>query len=146
MGDDQAARGLLAPLVAPYRAIQRDSLSDTPLLRAMGVFGVSTWPIGCDSPSSFSERFPLGEHAKWRCDTTPTKGGISAILARYPMKTRQNACDTPSEILSRKRYCAIWRGISHWAAKLAPSVPNLLPLFFQPQGDLVFHCVLLTEA
>ena len=30
------------------------------------------------------------------------KGGISAILARYHMKTRQNGCETPSAILSRK--------------------------------------------
>ena len=32
----------------------------------------------------------------------PHKKGISAILARYPVKARQNACDTPSAILSRK--------------------------------------------
>ena len=60
-------------LVAPYCAIPRDYLSDTPLLRAMGVLGVSTWPIGCDTPSPFSEPFPLGEHANWRCDTPPSK-------------------------------------------------------------------------
>ena len=66
-------------------------------------FGVSTWPIGCDTPSPFSERFPLGEHAKWRCDTPPPlKRGISAILARYPMKTRQMGAIPPSAILSRK--------------------------------------------
>ena len=94
-------------LVAPYCAIPRDYLSDTPPLRAMGCFGVSTWPIGCDTPSPFSERFPLGEHAKWRCDT-PLKRGISAILARYPMKTR---CDTPLCDTISKGYCAIW-GVS----------------------------------
>ena len=49
-------------------------------------------------PLPFSERFPPGEHAKWRCDT-PLKRGISAIPARYPMKTRQIP---PSAILSRK--------------------------------------------
>ena len=76
--------------------------SDTPLLRAMGFFGVSTWPIGCDTPSPFSERFPLKEHAKWRCDTPPPQKGISAILARYPMKTRQMGTIPPSAILSRK--------------------------------------------
>ena len=61
-------------LVAPHCAIPRDYLSD-PIAR-YGVSGVSTWPIGCDTPSPFSERFPLGEHAKWRCDTPPppTKG------------------------------------------------------------------------
>ena len=51
-------------------------------------FGVSTWPLGCDTPSPFSARFPLGEHGKWRCNTPPPphKRGISAILARYHMK------------------------------------------------------------
>ena len=39
----------------------------------------------------------------------PNKRGISAIRVRNHMKTRQNACDAPSEILSRKgivRYSA----------------------------------------
>ena len=45
-----------------------------PPIARYGVFGVSTWPIGCDTPSPFSERFPIGEHAKWRCGTPPTKG------------------------------------------------------------------------
>ena len=80
--------GRLRPLVAPYCAILRDYLSDTPLLRAMGFWCLNR-PIGCDTPSTFSERFPLWEHARWRCDPPPLKGGISAILARYPMKTRQ---------------------------------------------------------
>ena len=88
-------------LVAPHFAIPRDYLSDIPIAR-YGVFGVSTWPIGCNTPSPFSERFPLGEHAKWRCDTPPLKRGISAILARYPMKTRQMGAIPPSAILSRK--------------------------------------------
>ena len=42
-----------------------------PPIARYGVFGVATWPIGCDTPSPFSERFPLGEHARWRCDTPP---------------------------------------------------------------------------
>ena len=28
-------------------------------ISANGAFSVSTWPIGCDTPSPFSERFPL---------------------------------------------------------------------------------------
>ena len=51
----------------------------------MGFLVSQRGPIGCDTPSPFSERFPLGEHAKWRCDT-PLLKGISAIPARYPMK------------------------------------------------------------
>ena len=45
-----------------------------PPIARYGAFGVSTWPIGCDTPSPFSERFPHEEHAKWRCDTPPLKG------------------------------------------------------------------------
>ena len=73
-----------------------------PPIARYGVFDVSTWPIGCDTPSPFSERFPRGEHAKWKCDTPPLRRGISAILARYPMKTRQMGAIPPSAILSRK--------------------------------------------
>ena len=86
-------------------------------------FGVSTWPIGCDTPSPFSVRFPLGEHAKWRCDTPPRKRGISAILVRYPMKTRQMGVIRPPLRYYLEGYCAIWGDISaiisHWAAKIA---------------------------
>ena len=73
-------------------------------------------------PSPFAEPFPLGEHAKWRCDTPPQRG-ISAILARYHMKTRQNGCDTPSAILSRIGIARYGGGILHWAAKCS-SAPN----------------------
>ena len=61
------------------RDTARLSQRNPPIAR-YGVFAVSTWPIECDTPSPFSLRFPLGEHAKWRCDTPPTKG-VSAILA-----------------------------------------------------------------
>ena len=83
-------------------------------------FLVSTWPIGCDTPSPFSQRSFLGEHAKWRYDTPPPppKGYLSNTCA-IPYKTRQNACDTPLCDTISKGYCAIWRGISHWATKLA---------------------------
>ena len=50
---------LMVPLVAPSCAIPRDYLSDTSLLRVMGFFGVSTWPIGCDTPSLFLSVSPL---------------------------------------------------------------------------------------
>ena len=74
-----------------------------PPIARYGVFGISTWPIRCDTPSPFSGCFPLGDHAEWRCDTPPPpkKRGISAILARYPMKARQMGAIPPSAILSR---------------------------------------------
>ena len=87
-----------------------------PLLRAMGFFGVSTWPIGRDTPSPFSEWFPLGEHAKWRCDTPPQKGYLSDTCA-IPYENKGNGCDTPLCDTISKGYCAIWGGISHWATK-----------------------------
>ena len=90
-----------ALLVAPYCAVPRDYLSDTPLLRAMGFFGVSAWPVGCDTPSPFSERSPL-DSMRGEGAIPPLKRGISAILARYPMKTRQMGAIPPSAILSRK--------------------------------------------
>ena len=52
----------------------------------------------------------------------PPQKGISAILARYPLKTRQNACDTPLCDTISKRYWAIWGGISHWAAEFPISL------------------------
>ena len=87
-----------------------------PSLRAMGFFAVSRWPIGCDTPFPFSDRFPLGEHAKWRCDTPPQKGYLSDTCA-IPCKNKAKGRDTPLCDTISKGYCAIWGGISHWAAK-----------------------------
>ena len=90
-------------LVAPHRAIPRDYLSDTPLLRAMGVFGVSTWPIGCDTPAPFFSISPWESmRSGGAIPPPPLKRGVSAILARYPMKTRQMGAIRPSAMLSRK--------------------------------------------
>ena len=47
----------------------------------------------------------------------PLQRGISAILARYPMKARQTGAIPPSAILSRKGMARYGGGISHWAAK-----------------------------
>ena len=55
-------------LVAPYCAIPRLS-QPYPPIAGYGGFGVSTWPIGYDTPSSFSARFALGE--------PPQKGYLS---------------------------------------------------------------------
>ena len=54
-----------------------------PPIARYGFFAVSTWPIGCDTPSPFSEHFPLGEHAEWRCDTPPPPSkGVSQRYLR----------------------------------------------------------------
>ena len=82
--------------MAPYCAIPRDYLSDTLLACALWGFWCLNMANWVRYPPPFPERFPPGDHAKWRCDPPPPhKTGISAILARYPMKTMQNTCDTP---------------------------------------------------
>ena len=103
--------GILSHLSGPVlRDTARLSQRYPPIAR-YGVFGVSTWPIGCDTPSPFSERFPLGEHAKWRCDTPPQKGYLSDTCA-IPYENKANGCDTPLCDTISKGYCAIWGGIS----------------------------------
>ena len=91
--------GLSGPIL---RDTARLSQRYHPIAR-YGVFGVSTWPIGCDTPSPFSERFPSGEHARWRRDTPPPppKRYLSDTGA-IPYENKANGCDTPSAILSRK--------------------------------------------
>ena len=64
----------VSDLVAPYCAIPRDYLSDTPLLRTMGFSVSQHGQLGAISPAPFLSVSPLGEHAKWRCDTPPSKG------------------------------------------------------------------------
>ena len=103
-------------------------------------------PVACDT-ARLSQRYPpiarygvlLSQHGQlgavppppflsvsppWReCEVEvryppPLRRGISAILARYPMKTRQMGAIPPLCDTISKRYCAIWGGISHWAAKV----------------------------
>ena len=89
------------PLVAPYCAIPRDYLSDTPLLRAMGFLVSQHGQLRAIPPPPFLGVSPL-ESMRSRGAIPPLKRGISAIPARYPMKTRQMGAIPPSAILSRK--------------------------------------------
>ena len=98
------------PLVAPYCAIPRDYLSDTPLLRALGFLVSQHGQLGAISPRPFSERFPIGEHAKWRCDTPPPQKGYLSDTGAIPYENKGNGCDTPLCDTISKRYCAIWGG------------------------------------
>ena len=90
----------------------RNYLSDTPLLRAMGFLVSQHGQLGAIPPLPFLRVSPV-ESIQSGGAIPPPKRGISAILARYPIKTRQmGAIDTISQ-----RYCAIGGGFSHWAAK-----------------------------
>ena len=108
------------PLVAPYFAIPRDYLGDTSLLRAMGFLVSQHGQSGAIPPPPFLSLSPLESMRSGGAIPPPSKRGISAILTRYPKKTRQSACDTPLCDTISKGYCVIWGGISHWAAKDKP--------------------------
>ena len=130
----------LWPLSGPVlRDTARLSQRYPPIAR-YGVFGVSAWPIGCDTPSPFSQRFPLGEHAKWRCDTPPPQKGYLSDTGAIPYENKANGCDTPLCDTISKGYCAIWGGISHWAAKLGPQWSNFsgIPCMGLDPGWLAF--------
>ena len=62
---------------------------------------------------------PLGEHSRsgGAIPPAPPKGYLSDTCA-IPYENKANACDTPLCDTISKGYCAIWGGISHWAAKL----------------------------
>ena len=123
----------LPNLVAPYCAIPRDYLSDTLLLRAMGFLVSQHGRLGAIPPPPFLS----GSHAKWRCDTPPQKGYLSDTCAIL-YENKANGCDTPLCDTISKGYCAIWGGISHWAAKL----PNFS--FLVDVSD-IFYFFLLGE-
>ena len=106
-----------------------------PPIARYGVFGVSTWPIGCDTPPPFSERFPLESMQSGGAIPPPLKRGISAIPARYAMKTRQMGAIPPSAILSRKGI-ARYGGVSR-TGPLSPQLfcgQNILLLQEQRKG------------
>ena len=96
-------------LVAPYCAIPRDYLSDTPLLRAMGFLVSQHGQLGAIPPPPFLRVSPPGEHPKWRCDTHPQKGYLGDTCA-IPYENKANGCDTPLCDTISKGYCAIWGG------------------------------------
>ena len=85
-------------------------------------------------PLPFSERFPRGEHTKWRCETPPPKRGISAILSRYPMQTRQMGAIHPSAILSQTGV-ARYGGVSRTGPLSAHFCEGLRALWRRVAGE-----------
>ena len=100
-------------------------------------FGVSIWPIGCDTPSPPF----LSISPPWRaCEVEvryppPQKGYLSDTCA-IPYEKRQKGCDTPLCDTISKGYCAIWGGISHWAAKHRSNVGSRLVMCAVPARRL----------
>ena len=92
-----------SPLVAPYCAILRDYLSDTPYC-ALWCFWCLNMTNWLRYPPPLSELFPLESmRSGGAIPPPPDKRGISAILAQYHMKNKARRGAIPlSAILSRK--------------------------------------------
>ena len=89
------------PLVAPYCAIPRDYLSDTPLLRAMGFLVSQDGQLGAIPPPSFLSVSPL-ESMRSGGAIPPSQKGYLSDTCAIPYENKANGCDTPSAMLSRK--------------------------------------------
>ena len=120
------------PLVAPYRAIPRDYLSDTPLLRAMGFLVSQHGRLGAIPPAPFLSTSSLESMRSGGAIIPPHKRGISAILTRDPMNQAQTRAIPPSAILSRKGI-ARYGGVSRTGPL---SIPPYSAIHFRGQLDL----------
>ena len=109
----EAERELSGPVL---RDAARLSQRYPPLIARYGVFGVSTWPMGCDTPPPFLSLSPLESMRRQKVHLSDTYA--------IPIKTRQNARDTPLCDTISKGYCSIWGSISHWASKNASLGPS----------------------
>ena len=95
-----------AILVAPYCAIPRDYLSDTPLLRAMGFLVSQHGELGAIPPPPFLSVSPLESMQSGGAIPPPQKGYLSDTGA-IPYENKANGCDTPLCDTISKGYCAI---------------------------------------
>ena len=120
--------------MAPYCAIPRDYLSDTPPIARYGVLVSQHGQLGAIPPPPFSERFPIGEHAKWRCDTPPQKGYLSDTCA-IPYENKAKTCDTPLCDTISKGSCKRYGGVSRTGPHLMAHQMKNLFVFS------VFECV-----
>ena len=96
--------------MAPYCAIPRDYLSDTPLLRAMGFLVSQHGQLGAIPPPPFLSVSPLECMRSGGAIPPPPKGYLSDTCA-IPYENKANGCDTPLCDTISEGYCAIW-GVS----------------------------------
>ena len=101
--------------MAPYCAIPRDYLSDTPLLRAMGFLVSQHGQLGAIPPTPFLSDSPF-ESMRSGGAIPPLKRGISAIHARYPMEKGKWVRYPPLRYCLERVLHDIG-GFPHWAAK-----------------------------
>ena len=96
-------------LVAPYCAIPRDYLSDTPLLHAMGFLVSQHGQLGAIPPPPFLSISPLESKRSGGAIPPPQKGYLSDTCA-IPYENKANGCDTPLCDTISKGSCAIRGG------------------------------------
>ena len=114
-------------LVAPYCAIPRDYLSDTPHSAQYGFLVSQHGQSGAIPLPPFLSVSPLESMRSRRAillPPPPQKGYLSDTSA-IPYEKKANGCDTPLCDTISKGYCAIWGGISHWAAKSKTLLPHV---------------------
>ena len=95
--------------MAPYCAIPRDYLSDTPLLRAMGFLVSQHGQLGAIPPP------PCVSISPWRAFEVEVRyppRHMRGISARCHVKTRPKRVRYPPLRTISKRYCAIGGGLS----------------------------------
>ena len=80
--------------MAPYCAIPRDYLSDTPLLRAMGFLVSQHGQLGAIPPPPFLSISPMESMQSGGAIPPPSKGYLSDTCA-IPFENKANGCDTP---------------------------------------------------
>ena len=114
-GKDEQHR---AHLVAPYCAIPRDYLSDTPVLRAMGALVSQHGQLGAIPPPPFLSVCPLESLQSGGAIPPPQKGYLSDTCAR-PYENKAKRVRYPPLRYYLERVLRDMGGISHWAAKRA---------------------------
>ena len=81
-------------LVAPYCAIPRDYLSDTPVLRAMGFLVSQHGQVGAIPSPPFLRISPLESMRSGGAIPPPRNRYLSNTCA-IPCENKANGCDTP---------------------------------------------------
>ena len=104
-------------LVAPYCAIPRDYLSDTPLLRAMGFLVSQHGQLGAIPPPPFLSVSPLESMRSGGAIPPPPPKGVSQRYWRDTLWKQGKWVRYPPLWYYLERVLRDRGGISHWAAK-----------------------------
>ena len=104
-------------LVGPYCAILRDYLSDTLLLRAMGLLVSQHGQLGAITPPPFLSASLFENMRSGGAIRTPQKGHLSdTCVIPYENNAKRVRCPPPRYYLERVLR-DMGGGISHWAAR-----------------------------